>query len=180
MDRKGFFCAAFLVVLLAWVLPVAGDVDHDHEAQQEILTVNGYQIELVTKPEVPKAGTEVELQMHIEHSGQSVSDLHVETQISKMEMHSDDMEEHVVLHFEEGHTHEEDSEPGHYVHHFTFDEPGTYMIRVRIEDVGVSEPYNITVESSFSKDIFTAPLIYAALSIGIGTVIFVWTRKSGT
>jgi hypothetical protein len=174
MNKKGMLLATFLVLVIALGMSVAADVDHEHDAEHEIKTVNGYEIELLTEPETPEIG-EVHLIAHIE--GENSSGLHVEIQVAKMEMHAGEMEEHIVLDFEDGHAHED--EPGHYAIHYTFEEEGTYMIRVKIEDVGTTDAFHITVASSFHKGELTMPLIFVTVGIGAAALMLVWTKKGG-
>ena len=178
MNKNGMLLVTFLVLVIALGVSVAAEVDHEHETEHETKTVNGYEIELLTEPESPETG-EVHLVAHIENESESVSDLHVEIQITKMEMHAGEMEEHTVLDFEEGHAHEEENEPGHYAHHYTFEEEGTYMIRVKIEDVGVTDAFHITVAGSFHKGELTMPLAFVAIGIGIAALMIIWTKKGG-
>ncbi|MFQ5976176.1 MAG: hypothetical protein ACE5J5_07680 [Candidatus Hydrothermarchaeales archaeon] len=174
MNKHGIQIA-FLILLLASIVPVIADSEHDYETK----TLDGCEIGLLMEPENPKVGEEAHLMAHIENESESVSALHVEIQITKMEMHAGEMEEHTVLDFEEGHAHEEETEPGYYAHHYTFEEEGTYMIRVKIEDVGVTDAFHITVEGSFHKGELTMPLAFTAIGIGIATLMIIWTKKSG-
>lgn len=141
MSKKGILIV-FFILLLASTVSVFADEEHEHDDHdEETLTVNGYEIGLAMEPESPKVG-EVHLVVHIESDGESISGLHVEIQITEMEMHSGEMEEHLVMSFEEGHAHEEEDEPGHYALHHIFEEEGEYMFRVKIEDVGVSDAFS--------------------------------------
>jgi len=171
--KKELATAAFLLLLAMMVSPVIGDEPNHHNDQT--VTLNGYNLRLLIEPETPKAGEEVHLVVHVELETNEVSGLHVEVKITKMEMHGEEMEEHSILSFEEGHAHEEE-EPGHYALHHTFEEEGEYMIRVKIEDVGISDPFHIEVRSGFDKSGFTLPLVFIAVAIGASALVGVWTK----
>lgn len=179
MHKKGMLFLTFLVLVILLGVSVAAETnhDHEHETEHEVKMVNGYGVELLTEPENPKTGKEAQLIAHIKNENTSVSNLHVEIQITKMEMHAEEMEEHIVLAFEEGNAHEEENEPGHYAYHHTFEEEGAYMIRVKIEGVGTTDAFHITVVGSFHKGELSLPLIFVAIGIGTAALMIVWTQK---
>lgn len=173
MSRKTLL-AVFFILFLASTASVTADEEQEHH-----VTLDGYKISLLTETESLRVGDEVHLVVHIESEGQSISGLHVEIEITKMEMHSDEMEEHPVLSFEEGHAHEENNEPGHYALHHKFEEEGTYMIRIKVEDVGVTDAFHVTVRGSFHKGALTLPLIFIAVGIGGAALTFVGVKMKG-
>lgn len=174
MNRKAI-PIIFFVLLLASTVSVIADEEHDDET----LTINGYEIGLAMEPETPKAREEVHLVVHVESDGENISNLHVEIKITEMEMHSGEMEEHMVLSFEEGHAHEEEDEPGHYALHHEFEEEGEYMFRVKIEDVGVSDAFHRAVGGSFQKGELTLPLVFVAVGVGVAALVVVGVKMGG-
>jgi len=178
MSTKGLLVMLFILLLTSTVPVLAAEEEHEHHGDK-VITLDGYEITLLTEPEDPKVDNEVHLVVHIEREGQSVSGLHVELEITKMEMHSDEMEEHLILSFEDGHAHEEDDRPGHYALHHKFEEEGTYMIRIKVEDVGVTDAFHITVGGSFHKGAFMLPLIFIAISIGGAALAIVGFKMKG-
>ena len=179
MDKKGLIIIFFVLLLVSTVSVIADEEqEHSDEHQQldeKAIILDGYEIELVTEPESPKIGKELHLVVHIENQsdGESVSGLHVEIKITKMN-------EQIVLYFEEGHAHEED-ELGHYALHYMFEEEGYFKIHVKIEDVGVADDtFHVTVESSFLKEELTSPLVFTATGIGVAALIVVGVKMRET
>lgn len=178
MNGKRLLLIFFILLLASTVSVVADEEQHHHD--EETLTLDGYEIGLATEPESPEVGEEAHLVVHIDSGGESVTGLHVEIQIAKMEMHSGEMKEHMVLSFEEGHAHEEENEPGHYALHHTFEEEGTYMIQVKIEDVGVTDDaFHVTVKGSFHKGELTLYLVLIAIGIGVAALVVVGVKMRG-